>query len=192
MKKLWTISIIALMALVITGCGIPSNEPAAPAPQSTSGVQKVSVKVEKGSDGMTTEQRNIADRLKNDNKPGSIKHLYVISAYSGQVIIYSTVRGKVTSSGKRLTPNTVAAGYQGGEYNARHYGIPVDIGGEGYRTGEVLQDDGTYGTSDAYIYWWDTKGIYHQHYVSGGQIIHVADQPMNVKSIIINMSTDGK
>jgi hypothetical protein len=61
-----------------------------------------------GTDGLTVEQRNIRDRLKIDNLPGSIKHLYVISAYSGQVLLYSTVRGKITSGGKRLTPSMVA------------------------------------------------------------------------------------
>ena len=47
--------------------------------------------------------------------------------------------------------------------------------------------DGTYGMEVPYIYWWDVRGIYHQHFVSGGQIIHISDQPVVVKSIIINM-----
>lgn len=121
-----------------------------------------------------------------DNKPGSVKHLYVISAYSGQVIVYSTVRGKVTSSGKRLTPTTVAA--TDGQYvNSDLMGIPVSICGNQYRTPEVLQDDGSYKGSSEYLYWWDTRGIYHQHYVSGGQIIHISDQPLAVRNVIINI-----
>lgn len=64
------------------------------------------------------------------------KHLYIISACSGQVIFYSSVYGKVT----------------------------------------------TYGSSVPYIFWWDTNGIYHQHYISGGQIVHISDQPIEVKS----------
>lgn len=135
---------------------------------------------------MTVEQENIAARLKADNEVGSIKHLYVMSAYSGQVLIYSTVKGKVTSSGKRLTPTTVAT-LQGQHVGLSHNGIPVNIGGVNHHTGEVLQDDGTYGTSDPYIYWWDTKGVYHQHYISGGQIIHVSNQPISVKNVVINM-----
>jgi hypothetical protein len=140
--------------------------------------------VQVGSDGLTVEQRNVRDRLSMDNKPGSIKHLYVISAYSGQVILYSTVKGKVTSSGKRLTPTTVAV--VGGEYHAKD-GVTVEIAGNQYSTGEVLQDDGTYGSSVEYLYWWDVQGRYHQHYVSGGQIIHISDQPIPVKSVIINI-----
>ena len=59
-------------------------------PTSDSGIAKTSVAVRPGSDGLTVEQRNVRDRLVADNKPGSIKHLYVISAYSGQVLIYNT------------------------------------------------------------------------------------------------------
>lgn len=166
-----------------SGCGEGSQPPV-----SASGVQKAEVKIEKGADGFTTEQRNVRDRLIEDNKPGSIKHLYVISAFSGQVIIYSTVRGKVTSGGKRLTPTTVHVGDSSGA--ARYYGFPVNIGGN-KETSEVLQDDGTYGSSVEYLYWWDTRGVYHQHYVSGGQILHISSQPLSVRGIIINMEISG-
>ncbi len=171
------------LALALTGvsCAFPAESGR---PVSSSGVGKVSVNVPIGPDGKTTEQRNIGDRLELDNKPGSVKHLYVISAASGQVILYSTVRGKVTSGGKRLTPNTVAVA--AGEYHS-HDGISVDIGGQRYETAEVLQDDGTYGSSDPYIYWFDVRGAYHQHFLGGGQIVHVSDQPLAVRSILINV-----
>lgn len=138
-------------------------------PVSNSGVSKANVTIPTGADGLTTEQRNVGDRLKTDNKPGSIKHLYVISAYSGQTIFYSTVKGKVTSSGKRLTST-----------------VKVRTSANGNVVLPKIQDDGTYGSSIPYIYWWDVQGRYHQHYVSGGQIIHVSDHPINVKSVIIN------
>lgn len=163
MKKLFII-IIAL--LCIYGC----NEIAS-VRESNSGVQQSQVTIKTQADGRTIEQQNIANRLLMDNKVGSIKHFYVISAYSGQVLIYSTVNGKVTSSGKRLSPTEQA---KKGDYIETYYP-------------ELLQDDGTYGSSVEYLYWWDTKGIYHQHYVSGGQIVHISDQPIAVKNIVINM-----
>lgn len=175
--KKWQMLLIIPFALVLMGndsCGSP--------PESASGVKKTTVQIPTGPDGKTTEQRNIGDRLLEDNKPGSIKHLYVISAYSGQVIIYSTVRGKVTSGGKRLTPTTVL-----GDTPGTNSYFNVDIGGYRLGTNEVLQDDGTYGHSMDYLFWWDTKGVYHQHYVSGGQIVHVSNQPLAVKGIVINM-----
>lgn len=186
MKKV-IVAVVALMPVIVASeCDKPKSEP-----QSVSGVNQAGVQVPTGSDGLTAEQRNVRERLLEDNKPGSIKHLYVISAYSGQVIIYSTVRGKVTSGGKRLSPTSVAA--MDGEYvGYDHEGIPVNIGGTTRRTGEVLQDDGTYGYSMDYLYWWDTKGVYHQHYVSGGQIVHISNQPLAVRGIIINMEISGE
>ena len=171
------------LLLLLTACDFKSGG----TPVSASGVSKVSVKVQKGSDGLTAEQRNVSERLTEDNKPGSIKHLYVISPYSGQVIIYSTIRGKATSGGKRLTPTTVAAGYDNG-----YYGFPITIGNSDQHTGEVLGDDGTYGSSGDYLYWWDTKGVYHQHYLTGGQILHISNAPLVVKEVIINMELTQK
>src|SRR5262249_26185527 len=154
-----------------------------------SGVSQASVKVQTDPSGMTAEQRNVRDRLLMDNKPGSIKHLYVISPLSGQVLIYSTVKGKVTSSGKRLSPRTVAA--QDGKFVGSDFGgIPVSIAGMTRRTPEVLEDDGTYGESVPYIYWWDAQGRYHQHFFTEGQIIHVSDQPLQVKSVVLNLETN--
>ena len=178
MKKLSSAVVLVLGMACLTGCGDIDNA----RPESASGVKKATVTVQTDQNGNTVEQKNISERLKMDNAIGSIKHLYVISPYSGQVLIYSTVRGKITSSGKRLTPVTVAAS------DSQSYGgIPVNIGGVTRYTSEVLQDDGTYGSSSEYIYWWDVRGVYHQHLITGGQIIHVSDQPQSVKSVVINM-----
>jgi hypothetical protein len=172
-RSLSTLLVVACAGLILAGCE-PSQ-----APQSASGVQKATVKVAVDpTTGLTVEQSNIAGRLKMDNTPGSVKHLYIIAPESGQVIIYSTVQGKVTSSGKRLSPKTV---------NNSTRGFNVQIGNETHYTSEVLQDDGTYGDSAEYIYWFDAQGRYHQHYFTGGQIIHISDHPVQVRSVIINM-----
>jgi len=139
-------------------------------------LKKISVEVQKDLNGYTIEQNNVAGRYKEDNKPGSIKHLYIISAYSGQTLIYSTVKGKVTSSGKRLSPNQLSENFR----------IDLPDGRFAY-TNELLADDGTYGSSTEYIYWWDSKGVYHQQYITGGMILHISNQPLSVKSVIINM-----
>lgn len=169
--------------LCIIGCN-SNNSNNRPMTRSTSGVEKASVKLNLGPSGMTVEQSNIAERLKNDNIPGAIKHLYIISPYSGEVIMYSTVKGKVTSGGKRLTPKTVAT--DAGSWE-RFAGIPIELGTIVRHTSEVMEDDGTYGNSSDYIYWWDSKGIYHQHMITGGQIIHVSDAPLNVSRVSIRI-----
>ncbi len=173
----------ALFVLVATSCCTSNCDTSV---MSNSGVEQATVKVETDVNGHTAEQNNIMARYKNDNKVGAIKYLYVISAYSGQTILFSAVKGKVTSAGKRLTPTSVEPN---SSVDMSYRYNQVVIAGKELLTSEVIQDDGTYGQSDPYIYWFDTKGIYHQHYLSGGQIVHVSDAPLNVKSIIINMET---
>ncbi len=179
--KLMKLMTIVVAALMLPSC-IEETQPS----NASGSVSKKTVEVATDADGWTVEQKNIAERLKRDNVAGAIKHLYVISPYSGQVILYSTVKGKVTSSGKRLTPTSVAA--TDGQYvGSAHMGMGVNINGQSKYTTEVLQDDGSYGSSCEYIFWFDSKGVYHSHFFTGGQIIHVADQPMPVKNVIINL-----
>lgn len=182
MKRQLIVS-VALLSVALASMGATDENcgtSAVPA-QSAGGAEKVTTSVQKGSDGLTVEQRNVKNRLAQDNKPGAIQHLYVISAYSGQVILYSTVKGKVTSSSKRLQPSSVVVG-AAGDYRRNGFSAIGDT-----VTGEVLGDDGTYGSSVEYIYWWDSQDIYHQHYIQGGQIVHISSQPIAVKSITINL-----
>lgn len=160
--------LLLLAIALIIGCAPEPRQPA----QANSGVKAVTTSVNTDLNGKTIEQNNIINRLSEDNKPGSIKHLYILSAYSAQVILYSTVKGKVTSSGKRISPTTMA--YTGGEYRFNY-------------NPDMIQDDGTYGSSVDYIYWWDSKGIYHQQYITGGMILHISNEPIAVKSVTLNL-----
>lgn len=184
MKKIFGLLMVMSMFILMSNSGCepdPARETA-----TNSGVRKATVEVQTNADGHTVEQDKIADRVKNDNKPGAIKYLYCISPYSGQCIIYSTVSGKVTSSGKRLQPKTIYG--RGHDATLADYDDNiVIIGNKTFLTNEVIQDDGTFGDSDPYIYWWDVRGVYHQHFMTGGQILHVSDAPLAVKSIVINI-----
>lgn len=174
-----------IVGVVLPGCEEQSGRGARPV--SASGVRQATARIEADpTTGLTVEQANVKHRLENDNKPGSLKHLYIISPLTGDVLIYSAVKGKVTSGGKRLTPTTVSAGYADGQYHSGYWGPAVNIGGTEYHTPEIIQDDGTYGSSSEYIFWWDTKGIYHQQGVSGA-LWHVSDQPLNVKAAVITI-----
>lgn len=157
--------------------------------ESDSGVSKLTVKVPVGPDGMTMEQRNVARRIAQDNKPGAMEFIYVQSSYNGKLLFASTVDGKVTSSGKRLSPYTVESAGCCGD------GFPIQIGDWSGRTLEVLEDDGTYGHSIPYLYWWDVNGVFYKLYPTGGQIIHITDQPWQTKDVVIDMRValvDGK
>ena len=169
MKKLL---FILVSGLLITSCTEPQQQ------KSDSGVKKATTTVKTNLNGQTVEQQNIIERLKRDNDIGSVKHLYVISSYTGDVLQYSTVKGKVTSGGKRLSPKTVSGnsgGLTGVDYNS------VNIGGTNYITDEVLDDGGAYGDSGNYLFWFDTQGNYHQYYPSGGTYLEICDKPLRVK-----------
>jgi hypothetical protein len=180
MKKI-LMGIVAVLvvsfSLMAASCDIRST------PVSNSGVSKVDAVVKTQANGKTTEQNNVNDRLSMENAPGKVMYLYILSAYSGQVIMYSTVKGKVTSSGKRLTPYTAQA-----EYGEAFKIYNPD--GSYYWTNEVLGDDGTYGNSVDYLYWWDVEGAYHQQYIQGGMILHISDRPLSgVHSVGINLDS---
>ena len=180
MKKI----LIPILAFALVGLASCDFAEQSREPMSSSGVKKATTTVQTDLNGKTIEQNNIIGRYAEDNKPGSIKHLYVISAYSGEVLMYSTVKGKITSSGKRLTPTSVLGANP--NYGANNY---VSIGNNNYVTDEVIQDDGTYGSSIEYVYWWDSKGVYHQQFITGGMILHVSNQPVAVKSVTLNLES---
>lgn len=178
MKKLQFILFLAIATIILpsqTGCGGVD-------PVSTSGAKKMTVKVQLDPSGHTAEQENISGRIIQDNMPGSIKYLYIISEFTGDVLIYSTVKGKVTSSHKRLSPERVDT--WGNSSNS--YGFSMDFGGTTGYTNEVLDDNGVYGGSADYIYWFDSKGVFHQHFC-GAAIIHISSQPLAVRKAILNM-----
>lgn len=161
------VSIVAFLALSSSSCDKQQQI-------SDSGVKKTTVKVQTDENGQTIEQINIVKRLSRDNKVGSIKHLYVISSYTGDVLEYSTVVGKVTSGNKRLSPKNVSD-------NPQFSNMYVVIGEKSYATSEVLDDGGTYGESSNYIFWFDSQDNYHQYFPSGGTYLHISDKPLRIR-----------
>lgn len=87
MKKLFYLSTMMFSATLLTimSCGPMASEKKQIT--SASGVTKATVSVETDLNGNTIEQVNIKRKYAEDNKAGAIKHLYIISAYSGQVLI---------------------------------------------------------------------------------------------------------
>jgi len=125
----------------------------------------------------------------NNSYTGQIETFVVSSKdydTTGDVLQYSTVKGKVTSGGKRLSPKTV----NGNGYNTSGDNNWVKIGNSQYTTDEVLDDGGAYGDSGNYIFWFDAQGNYHQYYPSGGTYLEICDKPLRVKktnfSVTIN------
>ena len=109
---------------------------------------------------------------------GEVKHLYIISSFSGDVMEYSTVKGKVTSGGKRLSPKSVDG--SGGQLADVYYNT-VKLNGKSYVTDEVIDDGGTYGESGNYLFWFDAQDNYHQYYPCGGTYLHISEKPLRIR-----------
>jgi hypothetical protein len=169
MKNFKSMVMLFLIATItLLSCGIPNQQ------KSDSGVEKATVKIKTDINGKTIEQKNIIERLTRDNDLGSLKHLYIVSSFTGDVMEYSTVKGKVTSGGKRLSPKTIN-GNASSPYNY------VYINGESYITDETLDDGGAYGESMSYVFWFDAQDMYHQYFPSGGTYLHISDKPLRIK-----------
>jgi hypothetical protein len=172
MKRLLVLMVIFLATAMLAGCDELQQQQEAAA---TGKVTQKSAHVQTDADGFTVEQHNVARRIEADNEPGSIKHLYLISPYTGDVLLYSAVKGKVTSGGKRLKPKTQVQMYDSDSTSRSTY------------TQEVMNDDGTYGSSGEYIYWFDVYGTYHQE-MTGAAIIHISSKPLRTKKAVINIA----
>lgn len=188
-RSLW--SLIALPCILLIAGANSGCTGSAPPAKSASGVSIAQVTVEVGPDGLTATQRNVAKRLKRDNTSGAYKFVYVISCYTGQVMYQSIALPKVESSGRRLTPTTVAIQRDTNEsLGVDENGFSVTIGGHTHYTNEVLQDDGGYGSSIEYLFWFDQNDGYHQQYVTGGVTLHVSDVPLIVRQNTLTMELD--
>lgn len=88
------------------------------------------------------EIENIKRRLEITSKPGAIGFILLMNE-AGQPILYESVSGKITSGGKRLTPPSKTwAGTSG--------------------LGPAPSDEGTWGQSGEYIFYWTQNGEYRQ------------------------------
>jgi hypothetical protein len=102
------------------------------------------------------EIENIKRRLELTSGVNKIGYIVLLND-AGQPILYTATKGKVTSGGKRLTPeDTVVAGNL---------------------VRKAASDEGTYGSSSPYIFFWDTNGRYHQW---SGQYLY-SDQPIRLR-----------
>lgn len=106
------------------------------------------------------ERENIVKRLELTSNP-SLTGFVVLLSEAGTPVAYHGIMGKITSSGKRLTKT-------------------VDINGH-----PTASDEGTFGSSDTYIYFWTTEGQYIQW---NGKYLY-SDKPIRLRQepLIINV-----
>ncbi len=180
-KLLLKLTASAIIATSFVGCSDNhSSEKTSSGITNTTALSRLDVKT--NADGLTLEQANIVRSYEVENRPGAVKHLYVISPTTGKCLIYSTVDGKVTSNTKSLIPSKVHA-------DSRSNGLYIKIRGNTEEVTDIMNESGTYGTSvPNYIYWWDVQGRYHKLFITGGSLVTISDQPMPIREIVLDMT----
>jgi hypothetical protein len=108
------------------------------------------------------EIENITARLKLTSNPGLTGFILLMNE-AGQPIMYTGVKGKVTSGGKRLTKP-----YQVKDHGRTKYA---------YKVTPSPSDEGTWGSSNPYVYFWTTTGQYVQW---NGKYLY-SDKPFRTK-----------
>lgn len=176
MKTFKTLALI-LLAFSVASCDLKDSGIRAQA-------AKARPTIKKNADGTTLEQDNIRAYRSEFSDPKSIKHLYVFND-QGSAIFYDTVRGKVTSGGKRLRPKTVT---HMGEYASSRELINVVIDGRNLLTNEVPSFDGTWGSSESYIYWRNTAGQFRKLSLGAGMSTITTTSPMRLIKAVVDIS----
>lgn len=144
MKKL-LLALTVSTGLLLGGCA-PQSTPAAPNKETQS--QKAAAAAESITFSENAEIDNIKARLELTSNPGLTGFVLLLNEM-GQPIMYTGVKGKITSGGKRLTK----------PYNVERCG-----GGNSsrYCAFAAPSDEGTWGSSNPYVYFWTTSGQYIQ------------------------------
>lgn len=163
MKRIILAALIAISAITMTGC----IEEAPPSNKKTQ-----SAKAKEAANSIVfaenAEIDNIKKRLELTSSPSQLGYIVLLNQ-AGQPIMYTNVKGKVTSGSKRLTePDRCSSNGQGGCVSR-----------------PAASDEGTYGSSDPYIYFWTQNGQYVQW--NGGYLY--SDKPirLRVEPLVVNV-----
>lgn len=165
MRKLAFAALLALTP-VIVGC----NQDEAPTTKSVQ-AQKAAAAAASITFTENAEIDNIKRRLELTSSPSAIGFVVLLNE-AGQPILYTSVKGKITSSGKRLTSPQQPVRLNCGQYCSQVLG-------------DGPSDEGTYGSSDPYIFFWDTNGVYHQwsgRYLYSDKPIRLRVEPLVITS----------
>lgn len=119
------------------------------------------------------EIENIKSRIELTSKPGLLGFVLLMNE-AGQPIMYEGVRGKITSGSKRLTPTFQVRNWDCGEFNCEKE-LPSP------------SDEGTFGASAEYIFYWNQNGEYRQW---NGKYLY-SDKPFRLRQEPLVISVQG-
>ena len=148
MKNFKLLSFIIVLSTLLISCGphVP-NQQEIEQKAVEDNIKKLSAETELPNLTKSLERVNIKKRLELFEDENKVSYIYLTSF--GRVMFFFTVKGKVSSGSKRMTTNQKLESGDGGE----SYSDFVM---------EAPSLDGTYGSSDEYIYFWTTDGTYIQ------------------------------
>ena len=159
MRKIM-IALVATSALLLTACGQPSNT--SPTTKNAQ-AQKAAAAANSIQFSENSEIDNIKARLELTSNPGQIGFVLLLNEM-GKPVMYTSVKGKITSGQKRLTPGQQIRTADCGQYTCE-------------QLIEAPSDEGTYGSSGPYIFFWTVDGQYIQW---SGKYLY-SDKPFRIE-----------
>ena len=168
MKRI-TMAILTATSLTLAGCG--QSVPAAPTPVKVDQAQKAAEAANSIQYSENAEIENIKRRLELTSNPGQIGFILLMNEM-GQPVMYASVKGKVTSGSKRLTAPVQHWEVDKGEW-------------QGTELNASPSDEGTWGSSGEYIFFWTVDGQYIQW---NGKYMY-SDKPFrtSIQPLVVNV-----
>lgn len=165
MRAILHTALLAAVGLALGACNVPQ----AATPVKNAQAQKAAQAANSIQFTDNSEIDNIKARIELTSKPGALGFITLLNQ-AGQPILYEGVRGKVTSGAKRLTRP-----YEIRKVDCGQYACDKDL--------VSPSDEGTYGQSGDYVFYWNTKGEYRQW--AGGYLYSDKPYRLNVQPLVI-------
>lgn len=164
MKKIALLTAALLSLTLLSGC--PEEQKTVKNQQAA----KAAAAANSISFAENAEIDNIKQRLQLTSNPGLVGYIVLLNE-SGQPIMYTGVKGKVTSGSKRLTEPDRSGAWGAGANNVVR---------------AAASDEGTYGNSGEYIFYWTPSGQYVQW---NGKYLY-SDKPfrLSVQPLVVDVN----
>ena len=159
------------MVIAVIGCCAGCDRSKASVSTKNNQSQKAAQAAQSISFTENAEIDNIKSRLELTSDPGLTGFVLLMNE-AGQPIMYTGVKGKITSGGKRLT-----APFQC--HRSKGRATPEDCASSPEFAQKTVapSDEGTWGHSNPYVYFWTTTGQYVQW---NGKYLY-SDKPFRTK-----------